>query len=76
MPIQSFLNFCNLHAGLVYDASINLMDQVHRFTNILLYIAAGADPGFWERGGLINIFTTGGGYRRGSDSDINTYTCT
>ena len=21
----------------------------------------GADPGFWERGGLINIFTTGGG---------------
>ena len=37
--IQSFLNFCNLHAGLVHDASINLMDQVHRFTNILLYIA-------------------------------------
>ena len=26
----------------------------------------GADPGFWERGGLINIFTTGGGYGRGS----------
>ena len=22
---------------------------------------SGADPGFWERGGLINIFTTGGG---------------
>ena len=21
----------------------------------------GADPGFWERGGLINIFKTGGG---------------
>ena len=28
-------------------------------------IYAGADPGFWERGGLINIFTTGGGYGRG-----------
>ena len=26
---------------------------------------AGADPGFWERGGPINIFTTGGGYGRG-----------
>ena len=25
-----------------------------------------ADPGFWERGGLINIFTTGGGEGRGS----------
>ena len=25
----------------------------------------GADPGFWERGGLINIFKTGGGYGRG-----------
>ena len=25
----------------------------------------GADPGFWVRGGLINIFTTGGGYERG-----------
>ena len=27
----------------------------------------GADPGFWERGGLLNIFTTGGGggYGRG-----------
>ena len=25
-----------------------------------------ADPGFWERGGLINIFTTGGGYGKGS----------
>ena len=24
---------------------------------------AGADPGFWERGGLINIFTTGGRVR-------------
>ena len=22
----------------------------------------GGDPGFWERGGLRNIFTTGGGY--------------
>ena len=22
---------------------------------------SGADPGFWERGGLINIFTTWGG---------------
>ena len=32
-----------------------------------LYISdvTGADPGFWERGGLINIFTTGGGYGRG-----------
>ena len=29
-----------------------------------MYIS-GADPGFWERGGLINIFTTGGGYGRG-----------
>ena len=26
---------------------------------------AGADPEFWERGGLINIFTTGGGFGRG-----------
>ena len=26
---------------------------------------SGADPGFWERGGLINIFKTGGGYGRG-----------
>ena len=25
----------------------------------------GADPGFWERRGLINIFTTGGGYGGG-----------
>ena len=25
----------------------------------------GADPGFWERGGPINIFTPGGGYGRG-----------
>ena len=25
----------------------------------------GADPGFWERGCVINIFTTGGGYGRG-----------
>ena len=25
------------------------------------HAGAGADPGFWERGGLINIFTTGGG---------------
>ena len=24
-------------------------------------VCAGADPGFWERGGLINIFTIGGG---------------
>ena len=28
-------------------------------------VFAGADPGFWERGGLLNIFTTGGGYGRG-----------
>ena len=27
--------------------------------------SAGADPGFWERGGLINIFKTRGGYGRG-----------
>ena len=26
---------------------------------------AGADLGFWKRGGVINIFTTGGGYGRG-----------
>ena len=26
---------------------------------------SGADPGFWERGGLINIVKTGGGYGRG-----------
>ena len=26
---------------------------------------AGADPGFWERGGLIKLFRTGGGYGRG-----------
>ena len=26
---------------------------------------SGADPGFWERGGPINIFTSGGGYGRG-----------
>ena len=24
-----------------------------------------ADPGFWERGGSINIFTSGGGYGGG-----------
>ena len=30
-----------------------------------LYYRAGADPGFWERGGLINIFTRGGGYGAG-----------
>ena len=30
--------------------------------------SAGADPGFWERGGLINIFTAGGGYGRGRAS--------
>ena len=28
----------------------------------------GADPGFWERGGLINIFTAGGGYASSRDS--------
>ena len=26
---------------------------------------SGADLGFWERGGPIKIFTTGGGYGRG-----------
>ena len=31
-----------------------------------MYTVTGADPGLWERGGLINIFTTGGGYGRGS----------
>ena len=30
-----------------------------------LHEVPGADPGFGERGGLINIFTTGGGYGRG-----------
>ena len=36
---------------------------VTRSDNIFLQTATGtgADPGFWERGGLINIFTTGGG---------------
>ena len=29
------------------------------------YSHAGADLGLWKRGGLINIFTTGGGYGRG-----------
>ena len=29
--------------------------------NNLLEVVAGADPGLWERGGPINIFTTGGG---------------
>ena len=28
------------------------------------HVIPGADPGFWERGGSINIFTTGGGYGR------------
>ena len=27
----------------------------------LAFLGLGADPGFWERGGLINKFTTGGG---------------
>ena len=34
-------------------------------TPIVKRLEAGADPGFWERGGLLNIFTTGGGYGRG-----------
>ena len=33
--------------------------------HLLTGIAPGADPGFWERGGLIIIFKTGGGYGRG-----------
>ena len=38
----------------------------HAHSN-MLYITriSGADPGFWERGGLLNIFTTGGGHGRG-----------
>ena len=34
-------------------------------TKYVYSTVAGADPGFWERGGLLNIFTTGGGYGRG-----------
>ena len=30
-----------------------------------LSMVTGADLGLWKRGGLINIFTTGGGYGRG-----------
>ena len=33
--------------------------------NIQCMILTGADPGFWERGGSINIFTSGGGYGGG-----------
>ena len=31
----------------------------------ILSFVSGADPGFWERGGLIKIYTSGGGYGRG-----------
>ena len=37
--------------------------RTHTFVRCCVH--AGADPGFWERGGLLNIFTTGGGHGRG-----------
>ena len=42
--------------------------QVRLFTSIYDF-TTGADPGFWERG-LINIFTTGGGYGRGTPPPV------
>ena len=33
---------------------------------VCVCVCAGADPGFGERGGLINIFTTGGRVREGA----------
>ena len=41
---------------------------MHQNTCIQGRSVEGADPGFWERGGPINIFTTGGGYGRGRAS--------
>ena len=45
-------------------ASLTLQGECCNITRMCTL--SGADPGFRERGGLINIFTTGGGYGRGS----------
>ena len=43
------------------------MSWVHWTLEVLpVSILAGADPGFWERGGLLNIFTTWGRVREGA----------
>ena len=48
------------------NVGANLVAMCTRMLCMHVCVVTGADPGFWERGGLINIFTTGGEYGRGS----------
>ena len=63
-----------LQCGMQYDIVLGmfaLTDKVLEHLSVVSqntvlvssgeYVESGADPGFWERGGLKYIFTTGGG---------------
>ena len=51
-----------LWVGLIKD---NIIGPFFFDSSVTGDVYPGANPGFWERGGLINIFTTGGGYGMG-----------